>query len=209
MLRSLAHNLCRGPRIVRVLWVLCAVTFFTGCNHGRLFEITPDASGHTTYTAYSDIYDTRHIFIPQTLGIQVMMQDQKVAGPWYFLKERLGTLGPEDFYAPSEAFVLLLNRRAEPLQVRIVALRLYKENVLPAPITWDLLAKKTKSVRIPHLKIPSYEKELECEIELAVDGQTVSYPLTLRRLTEPEADQLFNVWSKRDKNVDEFFPQQP
>ena len=120
--------------------------------------------------------------MPGRLSVQVLVQDKESATPLV------------------DCTVLLFNREATPLPVEVTSVQLNGKGVLPRPARWELKGLETKHLTIPNLAIPDYETDLDCELAMIVDGQTVRHATVLQCLTEREADELFEGWAKRDRN---------
>ena len=188
-------------RFFAVAAVLLVALLILNCGApGRIIKITNDKSGKLTATVYSDIYEVRKILIPNTLGIQILVQDKKRCGLGCKVKQIFSILGPDDLHSPADSLLLFFNLRAESLPVSVTSIRLQKEEILKQPIQWKLSATETKRLTISDLKIFSNATELDCELVLAVDGLPASYPLRLRRLTEDESNRLFDK-PKKDSKV--------
>lgn len=106
--------------------------------------------------------------MPGRLSVQVVVQDKDQTGPLV------------------DCTMLLFNREATPLPVEVTAVRLNGKDVLPRPARWELKGLETRHLIIRNLAVPSYEADLNCELALSVDGQTV-------RLTPPKPVQSSGI----------------
>lgn len=182
--------------------LLCIIFLCAGCSpcsQGDLVEKRYLPDGSVERVSYSFFYTAQEIVIPGVLGtyLDVDQHEKKVIPFLYLLQKYTGTLGHDDWHSNGLCRGALINLSQEPLDVEVVSLKCFNQELLNNSLTLRLGPQNGSAFFMKDIDIGTYDTKQEFTFTINYQGQQYVKNISLPRLTNED-------WIKEDANSKRF-----